>query len=509
LSIRPLRLPRWLPLVLLLIAIEATYVFIISAGTWSTWPTWNTNYDLLAEGFRAGHLYIPVPPPAELLSKPNPFDWGNSYLWFLDASLYKGHYYLYWGPFPALVLLAVKIVFRMKATVGDQYVIFLAYTLFLVTGALLITRMARRLFPYRPRGMVLVAIVAFAYAMPTPYMVATPGIYEAAIAAAQALLLLGLVFAFDVVWAASESRPSRWRLLAAGAAWGAAIATRVSAVLPVGVFVLLTAALASTAIEPSARRQRWRRFLASAAWTGGPVALTLAALCVYNKLRFDSWTEVGVKYQLNTFPFITGKAFVPLNIFSYLFRPLGLSCRFPFLSAIYWIGERGFPHWLRFPAGYSTVEPASGLLLTSPFAWLALPALVLAVRALVRWARSPARGFVFDQRQRAQIFCVVSFLALATLMPLVFIAAFDATMRYQGDLSTGTMLLAVWGAWSLFSELRGRWPRRALVAALILLTAVTVLIGGLLGFQGYDDMFKNHNPALYAALRHYKLASCH
>jgi hypothetical protein len=509
LPIRPLRLPRWLPLVLLLIAIEATYVFIISAGTFTTWSTWNTNYDLIAEGFRSGHLYIPVPPPAELLSKPNPFDWGNSYLWFLDASLYKGHYYLYWGPFPAVVLLGIKIVFRMKAVVGDQYVLFLAYTLFLVTGALLISRMARRLFPERPSGMVLVAVAAFAYAMPTPYMVATPGIYEAAIGAGQALLLLGLVFAFEVVWAASEVRPSRWRLLAAGAAWGAAVATRVSAVLPASVFVLLTAALASVPSELETPGRRLRRWLVSALWAGGPVALTMVALSVYNKLRFDSWTEVGVKYQLNTFPFITGKAFLPLNIFSYLFRPLGLSCRFPFLSALYDIGPRGFPRWLRFPPLYSTHEPASGLLLTSPFAWLALPALVLIVRAVMRWGRAPGRAFLFDQRQRAQVFCVTSFLALASLMPLVFIAAFDATMRYQGDLSTGTMLLAVWGAFSLVTELRGRWPRRALVAALILLAVATVIVGGLLGFQGYDEMFKYHNPALYAALRQNRLAFCH
>jgi hypothetical protein len=357
--------------------------------------------------------------------------------------------------------------------------------------------------------MVLVAVAAFAYAMPTPYMVATPGIYEAAIAAGQALLLLGLVFAFEVVWAASEVRPSRWRLLGAGTAWGAAIATRVSAVLPVAVFVLLTAALAVLPGKMPTRQARWRRFLATTAWAGVPVALTLAALSVYNRLRFDSWTEVGVKYQLNTFPFITGKAFVPLNVFSYLFRPLGLSCRFPFLSALYNIGPLGFPRWLHWPPGYSTVEPASGLLLTSPFAWLALPALVLIVRALVRWGRTPGRRFVFDQRQRATIFCVASFLALASLMPLVFIAAFDATMRYLGDLSTGTMLLAVWGAFSLYTELPGRWPRRAFVAALVLLAVATVIIGGLLGFQGYDEMFKYHNPALYSALRHHRLAFCH
>jgi len=54
---------RPLLLVLLLAVIELTYVAIISAGTFTTWPTWNNNYDLLAEGFRSGHLYLSMPPP--------------------------------------------------------------------------------------------------------------------------------------------------------------------------------------------------------------------------------------------------------------------------------------------------------------------------------------------------------------------------------------------------------------------------------------------------------------
>ena len=39
---------------LLLAVIELSYVAIISAGTFTTWPTWNNNYDLLAEGFGPG-----------------------------------------------------------------------------------------------------------------------------------------------------------------------------------------------------------------------------------------------------------------------------------------------------------------------------------------------------------------------------------------------------------------------------------------------------------------------
>src|SRR4051812_12217255 len=61
----------------ILFALTAYYFFQSSAGTFRT-LSWQTNYyDLLAEGFRHGHLYIPVEPSAELLAKTNPFDFSN------------------------------------------------------------------------------------------------------------------------------------------------------------------------------------------------------------------------------------------------------------------------------------------------------------------------------------------------------------------------------------------------------------------------------------------------
>jgi len=95
---------RLLLFVLLLAAIEVSYLFIVTAGRFTVWPTWNTNYDLLAEGFRSGHLYLARAPDPALLAKPNPFDpiWRS--LWFWDASLYRDHYYLYWGPLPAVAV---------------------------------------------------------------------------------------------------------------------------------------------------------------------------------------------------------------------------------------------------------------------------------------------------------------------------------------------------------------------------------------------------------------------
>ncbi len=478
--------------------IEVTYVFIISAGTWKTWSTWNTNYDLIAEGFRSGHLYIPVQPPPELLRQANPFAFSNSRMWFLDATLYKGHYYLYWGPMPALLLLAFKVVTRSHEVIGDQYIVFAAYTLFLASGTWLVVRMTRRLFPDLPRGLSILALVlsilALGYTTPTPYMLASPGIYQAAISSAQAFLVLGLAIAFDLVWSATAAPPSRWRMLAAGAAWAAAIGSRVTAVLPVAVFVVVTALLATAAAH------RWRRTIVNALWLGAPVAAGSLAIGIYNKVRFDSWLELGINHQLTFYPMLTSPRAIPLNVWSYLLRPMGHSCRFPFFSALYDIGARGFPsaRWL-FP-DYTTHEPQAGLFVTAPFTLLALVAIGFAVRAAVKWRRAGSPTFVHDARARAHVWCVVSFGALALLMPIPFMHVLTTTIRYMADFSTGMVLLAIWGAWMLLGAVRQAWPRRGIVGLVVALGAMTVIVGALLGFQGYDDMFKNHNAHLYEIL---------
>jgi hypothetical protein len=362
--------------------------------------------------------------------------------------------------------------------------------------------MIRRLFPEIPRAVVLLATVGFAYTSPTTYMFATPGIYEAAIGAGQACLLLGLVVAFESVWRASEGQPRRGRLIAAGICWGAAVGCRISLIVPAAAFVAVTALLSSTADW-----RRWRPLVIRTAYLATPIALTLLGLGAYNKARFDSWFEIGVKYQLNTFPFVTSPKYFPLNLFSYLLRPLGHSCRFPFLAALYDIGARGFPRWVHFPRGYTTHEPQAGLFATSPFTWISIGAVPFALWQLRRLRLTLAPVFVHDQRLRTEVWCVVSFFALTFLTPLPFAAAFGTTMRYVADFSAGVALLSAWGGARALARLPAGWPRWAGFAGLLALVLATALVGLLLGFQGYDEMFQNHNPALYDSLRR-KLAFC-
>ena len=101
------------------------------------------------------------PDPA-LLAKANPFDPRWRSLWFWDASLYGDHYYLYWGPLPAVAIAVVKTMFRIRRTVGDQFPLFAAYTIYLVAGALLIARLSRRLFDGVPAWLTALCIAVFA-----------------------------------------------------------------------------------------------------------------------------------------------------------------------------------------------------------------------------------------------------------------------------------------------------------------------------------------------------------
>jgi hypothetical protein len=495
------RPPRWIILTTLVICIEVSYIFIITAGTFTDWPTWNANYDLQAEGFRSGHLYLTVQPPAELLAKKDPFDPANAPLWFWDASLHGGHYYLYWGPLPALVIAGYKAAFHITKPVGDQYPLFFFYTLYLLAGTLLIDRMAKRLFGGIPLWLEILAVLVFAYGNPTPFMIATPGIYEAAIAGGQAFLLLGTLFACDAVDRRGDGSYARRAQVLAGVAFALGLGCRVSIGPPVALIALWTAV---SLWRRNSEGAPWRRPLAALLRIMAPVTIMAALLLVYNKLRFEAWLDFGMSSQMSTMQFRTSSQYVLPNLWSYLFRPLAVSCQFPFVSIL--PGSKGFPSWMQLPPGYWRPEPLAGYLPATPYGWLVPVALVFACQ--VAWATLRRRRMEpveapLAAQQRANLWFLAIALTLAVVTGLPTVAQFIATMRYTADSTTGVALLSIWGGWSLYWHAGERtWQRRVVAGGLVAVAAVTVVLGLLLGTQGYDGMFRNHNPALYEKLVH-------
>jgi len=459
------------------VCVEAIYWFLSTAGHVTERPHFYLTFlDDLAEGFRRGHLYMASAVPAELLRKANPFAGENHAYWYWDASLHAGHYYLYWGPVPALLLAVAKTVLRVHTIVYDEVVVFGLASLQLAAGTWIVGRAARSFFDDPPISLQVMAVVVIGFANPTPYNLGRGAVYEAAIVGGQAFLLLGIACAAEAL-----ARPHRSRgyLIAAGSAWAFALGSRVSLAPAVALMVAATAWV--QAGPGKGWGSRLRGWVRAALPAGLPLAAALFGLLLYNRLRFDAWLEFGRRYQLTWIAAPTSWRYLLPSLYSFLLRDPTLSCRFPFVFAIPDLGARAFPAWWHLPDGYFVYEQVAGVLVASPWSWL-VPAAVLA--------------FARDSRPGASWAVAIATLgATAALFPAMTVAS--ATNRYLGDAVGGLSLLGAFAAFGLYHRLRGRTAlRRAALAGTLALGVLTAWSGLALGFLGQYAHFPSNNPAL-------------
>jgi hypothetical protein len=494
-------------LALFLAAIIGYYAFVISAGHFSYWPDQGrdppTYYDTQAEGFRAGHLYTTELPDPRLLRVSDPYDYQNRGLWTWDYSLYGGHLYLYWGLAPAALLALAKTLLRAEAPIRDALLVFVFLLGRLLAGCLLIRALARQWKPEPPVWSVWLALLVFAVAHPTPFLLARPAVYEAALSGGACFLTAATYFAFS--WLFSNHPADRVRGLAACSLCLGFGGTCRPSLLPAGAGMLALLLLFGVRRSPALGwPPKWGRSVlrVSAAAALPFTALVLAHLVV-NHLRFGSWKEFGVHYQLGI-PFAMSARFVPANLWSYLFHSLHSSCRFPFLIPC-WHNDFPLSHylpaWLPLPDGYYGYEPLAGVSKAVPFSWLICPLLVLYV-----WRQRAGAIHSTAGDARWRWFCAL--LALATVaasVPLLMMFAFS--MRYEAEFLSSVLLLATLGGWALL-----RLPRASLGAWLAKITycglaGSSVLIGAAYGFSGYFQLFATQHAQLFQPLQE-KLDFC-
>ena len=474
--------------------VELTYWFYFTAGKFKDAPIYNNYYDLLAEGFRSGHLYLAVLPDPRLLAVPDPHAFHNWPLWLTDMSLYAGKYYLYWGPVPALLQAIAKSMFQINGIIGDQYLTFSFLSGSALCGALLLDRVTRRLFPSVPRWLVVLGMAAFAFANPIVYLIVTPGVYQAAITGGQVFVLAGLLFAFDAVWCNAEPSRSRRRLVVSGIAFALALGCRISLGPCVALLIAATALAVSWPSETRPRTLLW-----SAVCQGTPAALGVFALLGYNKLRFDEWLEFGTGHQLTTVPLRISSAYVPANLWSYMLAPFHISCRFPFAIQSWVSGPKGLPAWIATPWGYLMEEPVSGFLRAVPLTWL-LPFAVVGGVSQALLLRHEARSSEQSRRRLGYLWCALCFALLGSASGAVILGFYFATMRYLVDVTFGLVALSLLGGYSLVAYAPTKLRRIVSAGVFSSLAASTIVLGLLLGYQGYNDHFKRFNPELDAKI---------
>jgi len=477
--------------------------WLISFGRWKSWPETTNYYHLLADGFRAGETHLLVEPDPRLLEIKNPYVVGNRgdipYLW--DASLFDGKYFLYWGPAPAMFVIALEWI--TQSPVGDHHLVWF-FSILTVLFLMLILRMFwREVFPQLSTASVIPVALAAALINPMLWLVSRPAVYEAAVAGGQAFFMGGVFCLAPLLW---RNRLHRGRIALGSTLWVLAVGSRISLVfavllLPLGLalFMLLSTRRAGGA---------WRDVMTKLGFLLSPLILGAVLLAWYNFDRFGSIFELGQRYQLgqlnmrDNFNQVLTLRNIPMNLYNYLLNPPSWLNVFPYLKPAW--GVYAIPV-LRYTASetYST-EKVTGILLASPVVIFGLLPVAGWLRAL--WhnigLRADAKIPTHNPFVGAPLGNLYTGLTIGVcLLGLPMLAVSFISMRHEFDIVPLLFLCAVEGyaiAWQRTS-VRSRQHRLLLIMTW-LAVFWTIAMSMLLSLSGYASTFEKVNPELFDKL---------
>ena len=418
-------------------------------------------YNLLTDGFAAGHLSLIEQPSPALLHLRDPYDpaeQGNLPPADVphDLSLYRGHFYLSWGPTPVLMLIWPWRLLHVGQLPQNAAALIFSVAGLAMTFLLLELLVARLLAEVRLLRFSIAAI-ALGLSSVVPYLLRRPLVYEIALAAAYCFIsAAAAVFAREFL----RERPRPWWIALGATFLGLAIGARVELVvlaLPLTVLVYC----------------RWKKIgtgrVALFAAFASPLIVAVALLGAYNAARFGSPFQSGALYQLEGYnpqktPFFRFGYLWP-SLYYYLIAPLRLTHAFPFFALS---ARSAYPFGV--PPTYAP-EVASGLVFSAPLA--------LALAGAPQLLRSKSDGAL-----RAVVAVLGSSAVLLVLA--ICVAVPGATERYGVDFTTLALLggLLCWFRW----QPRRRRGRAALAGLAVSLT-------------GPDDELRTGNSATYRALQ--------
>jgi hypothetical protein len=461
-----------------------------TSGATGAPPLWGepqADYEnMVMHAFRGGHLYLEIAPDPRLAQAANPYDVASlppGTVLVHDASYYHGHYYVYFGVTPVVVMLW-PWRWLTGHDLSQTYAVLLFTVLGFLAAAALWLALRRRYFPQSGAAVLLAGIGALGLASATHALLRRPDFWEQPIAAGYAFAMLTLL---GLERALHGPRPGGW-LAGAGLSLGLAVGARptylvgAAAFLPVLGWLWFRGRPAGSSAGPRRRPVR--------AWWGQVLALglafgaVLAGLLWYNYARFGNPLEFGASYQtayasLASVPGVKPRLFSPafagFNAWIYYWAPPQWSRYFPFVKMIH------------VPPGSPDFEYVYGLLPHFPFVLLAL----LAPLGLRR--RPPGeRGAL-----AAMLGAIAAFyLAIGGLL-LCFVGTAG---RYMVDFAPALILLS--GLGLLGAERAARGPLRTGVRAVGAAAAVfSAFVGLMLSFQVHN-VLRDAQPRTYQRLAH-------
>ncbi len=449
-------------------------------------------YNLQADAFLDGRLWLDVPVTRELARAKNPYDPKIPGARLPDASLYNDRYYLSWGPAPAVTTFLPPRLVGLRIQENLAISLYCFFGVLLACGAL--GALVRRLLPDTPRRVLWAGYAALALATAIPWILRRPTVYEVAITGAFFFMMAGL---YVLVRETLRPLPPRTsRLALAGTLFGLGVLSRPNTAFVVVGMAGLAYVLRHDGHAPRALTATRRRALGLV--VGLPV-LAGVIFMVYNAARFSGPLDFGNKWQMagrdvRNIPFNDVSNIAPA-LYGYLLAPLRVTLEFPYLHLP---PPPQIP--IHFKAGFGT-EATASVLWAVP---LSLLSLVFVVRAA--WRRRRARradaGDAVVARDVSPVARVVGgFLVLAALPLLLAVYGVPGyTERYELDFVPYVVFAAVLGWAGLVggarTSRRAAWWRRGG----LVLAAWSALVGVAIGFTGYYDSLKGADPQTFQDL---------
>ena len=492
----------WIALGLLFIAIELTYVFLVSVGLWTEWPRTTQYYDALAQSFIHGEVALPIEPSPLLANLDDPYDpiERQDIPILYDASFYHGKYYLYWGPAPAVATAVWKLI--TNTSVGDEHIVFIAVNTISVFSVLIVFHLKRKYYPTMPAWLQFASILIVTTSHPLLWVLNSPSIYPAAIASGQALLVAGLYFAIPVI---DGVHGRVWRFALIGILWSLALASRLTLTGAVGVLSI------SIVLRLVSQCRSKGAFVRTTAFVL-PLLIGFSLMGLYNHARFGSIFETGFRYQVGKLneglkvdegSFFDAGYLLP-NAVYYLIAPLRFRSSFPFIRPLWeeWPALSALLERLQIPSAHH-VESVTGLLFSMP---TILFSGYLILDFIRRWLSpsphtlrvSSSTGFIRN-RQFGRTFGLILLAGLVAGTPTGLF--YWVTNRFLLDSVPLLAITAAVGAWSIYDSGQMYPLRRAFVASLVWLVVIIALVEGfLLAMTGDWTRFDDLNPVAWKSL---------
>ncbi|MFT3891461.1 MAG: hypothetical protein QM730_07485 [Anaerolineales bacterium] len=467
-----------------------SYLWFGSFGLFNHLPTITAYYDKLATAFNHGSLALEEEPDPALLALENPFDRSK---WVginvpTDYSIYKGKFYLYFGPVPAVFLAIGKLV--GFGTKGDQYPAFGFICGIFLVQALLLVWIWKRYFSNLPAWLLSLVIFFVGLISPFPWILTRARFFEAASTGGQFFFLLGLYF---LLTAQAERYHSKWKPLLAGIFWALAIGSRPTQIVPMGVTVLLFLFLE---YRNYLQHKQLARFLSPFWIAFVPFVIGMSILGWYNWARFDSPLETGFSYQLAG-PDLQGNhdklfstVYVLPNLYNYFINKPVLIEKFPLLSSTEGLGETIYSS-LHLPRIYYTGN-LTGILYSTPF-------VLFAGMLLISRKKQLAQAQIENTTSFGWLLLLLLGIFLAEFIP--FVSYFWVETRFFADFMPPLAILSVIGFWQGYEFLKAKtaW-RTAYIILGIILILFSIIVGISLGLEAHADAFKEFNPDLWKAM---------